>query len=380
MKRPATSSCLCACETHQAGYLPTVELTNLAVHHVRRIVNAQMRVAGTSNVICGANGSGKTSLLESIHYLATARSFRTTRARDVITRGEESLVVSGSLTDAGGREYRIGVEKTASATRLKLNGENLTVASRVARLMPVLTFNTESHLLLDGGPANRRALIDRLLFHVEQQYLDALKTYHRGLKQRNSLLRRRAPAQQLAAFEHQLSETAAGIDRGRHDCVAKVNDFLGDSPLCDGIGALTLEYRRGWPDNETLVQSLERGRLKDYETGNTSYGPHRAELRIRIDGMTAKSIVSRGQGKLIISAIISAQAQYLGQFAAEKPILLIDDLASELDRDARQRAVDSLLATKAQCFFTAIEATDLPPELIGASRLFHVEHGVVGAA
>lgn len=357
-----------------------MELTSLAVHHVRRIASAQMQVAGTSNVVHGANGSGKTSLLESIHYLATARSFRTSRAREVITRGEESLVVSGLLKDGSGREYRIGVEKTTSSTRLKLNGENLSVASTVARLMPVLTFNTESHLLLDGGPSNRRALIDRLLFHVEQDYLDALKTYHRGLKQRNSLLRRRAPIQQLAAFEQQLSDTAAGINQWRSDCVAKVNEFLRNSPLCNGIGELHLDYRRGWPEGEALLESLERSRPKDYDSGNTSYGPHRAELRIRIDGNAAKSIVSRGQGKLIISAIISAQAHYLGQFAAEKPILLIDDLASELDRDARQRAVDSLLATKAQCFFTAIEATDLPTGLIGASRLFHVEHGVVSAA
>jgi DNA replication and repair protein RecF len=357
-----------------------VELTNLAVHHVRRIVNAQLHAVGTSNVVCGANGSGKTSLLESIHYLATARSFRTSRAREVITRGSDSLVVTGVLVDGSGREYRIGVEKTNSSTRLKLNGENLTVASAVARLMPVLTFNTESHLLLDGGPSNRRALIDRLLFHVEPRYLDVLKTYHRALKQRNSLLRRRAPIQQTVAFEHQLSEAACELDTWRKACVEKVNEFLDDSPLCRGIGELTLEYRRGWSEGETLLQSLEDSRPRDYDSGNTSSGPHRAELRIRIDGNTAKSIVSRGQGKLIISAIISAQAHYLGQFAAEKPILLIDDLASELDRDARQRAVDSLLATKAQCFFTAIEATDLPPELIGASRLFHVEHGVLSAA
>lgn len=357
-----------------------MELNNLAVHHVRRIENAQMQAAGTANVVCGANGSGKTSLLESIHYLATARSFRTSRAREVITRGENSLVVTGVVVDSSGREYRIGVEKTTTTTRLKLNGENLTVASAIARLMPVLTFNTESHLLLDGGPSNRRALLDRLLFHVEHQYLDVLKTYHRGLKQRNSLLRRRAPIHQLTAFEQQLSETAAGLDRSRHDCVEKVNDFLRDSPLCQGIGKLTLEYRRGWTDGEALLESLGRSRARDYDSGNTSCGPHRAELRIRIDGNAAKSIVSRGQGKLIISAIISAQAHYLGQFATEKPILLIDDLASELDRDARQRAVDSLLSTKAQCFFTAIEAADLPQDLIGASRLFHVEHGVVSAA
>jgi len=356
-----------------------MELTSLSVQYVRRLAQVSLKPARRQNLICGDNGSGKTSVLEAIHYLATARSFRTSRAGEVITHGHDALTVAGEFTAGDGTPYRVGVEKTRGATRLKLNGENLNVASKIARLIPVLTFNTESYLLLNGGPSNRRALLDRLLFHVEQDYLEVLKTYHRCLKQRNALLRARSSSGQIGSWDEQLAEAANRIDGWRSECVNRVNACLGDSPLSESIGELSFQYRRGWQAETPLITLLEKNRSRDMESGNTMAGPHRAELRIDIGGATAKSIVSRGQGKLIIGAIVSAQARYLGRYAEERPILLIDDLASELDREARRKAVESLLSTDAQCFFTAIESSDLPPELVGSSEMFHVEQGVVRA-
>jgi DNA replication and repair protein RecF len=102
-------------------------------------------------------------------------------------------------------------------------------------------------------------------------------------------------------------------------------------------------------------------------------------LRIKIDGKLAKATVSRGQGKLIVAAIIGAQARFLREHTMEVPILLVDDLAAELDRTAREVAADYLLSTQAQIFFTAIERSDLPGELCQTARMFHVEHGNVRA-
>ncbi len=354
-----------------------MQLTALSVQHVRRIREAQIYPSNETNLISGRNGSGKTSLLECIHYLATARSFRTTRASNVISHGQLALVVSGELTDAAGQANRVGVEKTRNTTRLKLNGEVVTIASKIARMVPVLTFNTESYLLLDGGPANRRALLDRLLFHVEHEYLDVLKAYHRGLKQRNSLLRSRASREQVSLWDHQLSPIAAKIDRWRSDCVAALNNYLGQSELIDACGSLRLEYHRGWHPDQEFETLLGVNFSKDQDAGVTAIGPHRAELRIKIEDKLAKTIVSRGQGKLIIAAIVCAQAKYLSDRGQEDPILLIDDLASELDPTARSLAANTLLGTKAQIFFTAIETTDLPCEVRDSARLFHVEQGRV---
>ena len=356
-----------------------MQLTSLSVQHVRRISAAQIWPSGRSNLITGANGSGKTSLLESIHYLATARSFRTSRASDVISYGEKALVVSGELQDMAGVNNRVGVEKTPTATRLRYNGEAVTVASRIARLVPVLTFNTESYLLMDGGPANRRALLDRLLFHVEQDYLETLKIYYRGLKQRNSLLRSKAGRQQVGSWDQQLGAAAEKLDTWRSGCVSVINGYLVAAPLYGDIGPLRLEYRRGWQPGETLCHLLTGSWQKDSDLGTTTVGPHRAELRIKIDGKLAKTRVSRGQGKLIIAAIIGAQARFLREHTMEVPILLVDDLAAELDRTAREVAADYLLSTQAQIFFTAIERSDLPGKLCQAARMFHVEHGNVRA-
>ena len=355
-----------------------MQLTALSVQHVRRISGAQIHPSNETNLISGENGSGKTSLLESIHYLATARSFRTTRASNVISHGQPALVVSGELQDATGQVNRVGVEKTRGTTRVKLNGELVTIASKIARLVPVLTFNTESYLLLDGGPANRRALVDRLLFHVEHEYLDVLKNYYRGLKQRNALLRSRASREQVGLWDRQLAPIVEKLDRWRSECVATINRYLGDSELADACGLLCLEYHRGWNADHEYEALLGENFRKDNDAGVTMSGPHRAELCIKVGEKLAKAVVSRGQGKLIIAAIVCAQAKYLRDYGQEAPILLIDDLASELDRAARSLAAKTLLNTKAQAFFTAIETADLPREVRDTARLFHVEQGRVG--
>ena len=354
-----------------------MELTSLSVQNVRRIAAASIVPSTEINLISGSNGSGKTSLLESIHYLATARSFRTSRALDVISHGQLALVVSGELKDATGQSCRVGVEKAKSTTRLKFNSEAVTIASKIARLVPVLTFNTESYLLLDGGPANRRALLDRLLFHVEHEYLDVLKIYYKGLKQRNALLRSRADRELVRSWDHQLAPEVAKIDRWRTDLVETINKYLAKSELVKAVGPLRLEYGRGWHSDQEYIALLEANWLRDRDSGVTGLGPHRAELRIKIDNKLAKTVVSRGQGKLIIAAIICAQSKYLRDYGREAPILLIDDLAAELDRSARQLAAENLLSTKAQTFFTAIEASDLPDSVSDSARMFHVEQGRV---
>jgi DNA replication and repair protein RecF len=150
-------------------------------------------------------------------------------------------------------------------------------------------------------------------------------------------------------------------------------------PLNDAVGPIKLEYRRGWHSEMELGPLLAGNWLKDQDAGTTTVGPHRAELRIKVGEKLAKTIVSRGQGKLIIAAIVSAQARYIREYSSEHPILLVDDLASELDRSARRMATDTLLTTGAQIFFTAIEAADLPNSLCETARMFHVEHGNVNA-
>ncbi|MFT4560722.1 MAG: DNA replication and repair protein RecF [Gammaproteobacteria bacterium] len=354
-----------------------MQLTALSVQRVRKVRDLKIYPSTALNCICGANGSGKTSLLEAIHFLATARSFRTTKARDVITHGEQSLLVNGEFIDSAGQLNRVGVEKTFDQTRLRLNGDPVVIASRLAKVLPVLNFNSESFLLLSGGPSIRRSLLDRLMFHVEHQYLDTLKRYYRALKQRNMLLRARRGLREITAWDDQLVPEVAQLDIWRRNCVAAINQYLTASPIGELIGNLQLEYYRGWNRDTDFLEILSMNVNRDRETGTTTLGPHRAELRVKIDDKMAKTVVSRGQGKLIIAAIVGAQARYLSENSIEKPILLVDDLAAELDRSARQIALDSLLGTDSQIFFTAIDRTDLPDKLLESAKMFHVEHGQI---
>lgn len=354
-------------------------LESIRIQNVRRIAAAEFQPDSGINVISGPNGSGKTSLLEAIHLLGTTRSFRTHRAEDVISHGAKYLLVSGSVRTADTMSrHRLGIEKGRSATRIRIDGAAAKSASSLATLLPMLVVNAEAFALLDGSPVSRRALLDRTLFHVERDYLDKFKRFHRALKQRNELLRRRSPAAGTQFWNHELGAHAEAIDSARAACIAGLNAWLETLPINELLGAVNLDYRRGWKADASLADLLERNWERDRAIGSTSIGVHRAEIRVLVNGRSAAHSVSRGQGKLLIAALMTAHASYIDERSGAPPALLVDDVAAELDNTLRHTAVRMLLGTKAQIFFTAIEVDALSAALADrTSAAFHVEQGVV---
>ena len=202
-----------------------MSLSDVAIQHVRKISAAELTFHSGLNLVAGNNGSGKTSLLEAVYLLGLGKSFRTTRARELISHEAENLVVAGHILTAE-HSIRVGVEKGIKPTKIKVGGNVAKSASELARQFPVLVMDAESYGLIDGGPAYRRALLDRTLFHVEPSYLDIWKRYHRALKHRNALLRQDAP-RSLADFWHQeLAQTALLIHEARLSCADGLNQAL----------------------------------------------------------------------------------------------------------------------------------------------------------
>ena len=354
-------------------------LTSLSVENLRRITHAEINPGSRVNIIFGENGSGKTSLLESIHFLGTGRSFRTPRVREVIRYDTEGLTVTGRYDNGRGLETHIGLMKTGTATQIRINGKSVGIASEVAKVLPILTYTSESLAVLNGGPSNRRALLDRLLFHVEQDYFADLKAYYQALKHRNVLLRTRALSRQLAPWEEQLVVFSGKIDKARNTCVNTLNADLQNKLLIKDLGKLQLEYYRGWQDGSNLATLLKENIFRDQKLGSTSVGPHRAEIRILLNGKPAKAVVSRGQGKRIVAALVTSQTSYVNTYGRKTPVVLVDDLAADLDESARQKTMAALIDTNAQLFITCIQRSDLPQPNCSDMRMFHVEHGVVNA-
>lgn len=348
-------------------------IARMSLSGVRNLQDAAVEFDGYCNVVSGANGAGKTSLLEAIHILARARSFRSSRLDRVRRDGTAPLTVTGEAED-GVRVHRLGVGRDGRRTRVRVDGEDARNLSALARLLPVQVINTESQRLLLDGPEVRRSFINWTVFHVEPEYHGAWQRYHRALRQRNAALR----DEQLrlaVALESELvaaGEKLHGLRRRIVEALeplslAYLRSWL-DCPLPE------FRYRSGWAQDESLDAVLERQRDTDLAMGYTVSGPHRADLQIRSGGMEARYRLSRGQQKVVVIALLLAQAELIAAQGGPRPVLLVDDLPAELDPEHRAAVVTAVQATGGQSFLTAIEPEALP---VATCSSFHVEQGTV---
>ena len=349
-------------------------LSKLRIANVRKIESVDLALNPAINVFVGPNGSGKTTVLESLFLLSGGRSFRTTRAGDIIRYGEASLTVFGELL-SGEQLMTLGIEKTAKATRLRLNSENVATASTTVRLLPMLVINSESFKLLEGGPSNRRDLLDRVLFHVEQDYFDVLRRFYQILKQRNASIRQESSLKEITLWNQPLIEAVEKIDDFRRQLVIALNEALKTTGIDKDVGNVELGYEAGWKSGLQFDEALDRAIDRDRLMRTTTVGPHRAEVKVLLDEQSAKTKASRGQTKLIIVALIAAMEEVIVNASGKAPLLLVDDLASELDSQAKLKAIQLLTRIKTQAFFTAIEYNTISDLFNSPTQVFHVEQG-----
>lgn len=355
-----------------------MSLKRLKVHQLRNLDAVSISPSPTLNLIHGANASGKTSLLEAIHFLARGRSFRTHHVRHLIRRGCDRLTVFAEYVDEHGKPVPVGISRSQKGMEIRIAGENVKSISRLASHLPLLVINPDSHQLLEQGPRQRRQFMDWGVFHVEPRFYPLWLRYQRALRQRNALLRQHGTRAQTGPWDHELIQCGEEIDRMRQAYLDHLLPILPEfvAPLA-GSESLTLTYHRGWGRDVNFSEALRKGLVKDRDKGYTAQGPHRADLLFRLDGIPAQDVVSRGQQKLLVSALRLAQAKVLGDLSGKRCLLLIDDLPAELDEDHRGRLMDLLGRLDAQLFITAIE-----PDLIATGawqdrKMFHVERGTV---
>ncbi|KAF0191752.1 MAG: DNA replication and repair protein RecF [Gammaproteobacteria bacterium] len=356
-----------------------MSLTHLALRGVRNLADTEISPGCSVNLIWGENGSGKTSLLEAIHVLGRAKSFRSSRLSPVIQNGSDSLVVVGRvLSSSHGTETTVRVNFGASGVELFADRVPLNRVSDLVLRLPLILINTDSHRLLEDGPRLRRRFLDWGVFHVEHGFFGMWKRYYRALRQRNSAIRRQMAPSQLAAWEAELSQAADHIDEFRRQYLALMAPWFARyvSKLLD-INAAEIDYRRGWPGGRPLMAILAEEAHLDRQIGYTRQGPHRADLVIKIANVPAQQVVSRGQQKLLICALHLAQAALMGEATRTRCVLLIDDLAAELDHEHRNRLLSLLVSLGQQVFVTATEHNLFDQALLVGQKLFHVERGKI---
>ncbi|EPF94593.1 DNA replication and repair protein RecF [Acinetobacter gyllenbergii] len=358
-----------------------MQITRLNIERVRNLKAVALNELQPFNIFYGANGSGKTSILESIHLLATGRSFRTHIPKHYIQyEADDAIVFAQSASE------RIGMQKLASGEQLiKVNGDTIATQGQLAKLLPLQHIDPQSTDIIDHGAKPRRQLLDWLMFHVEPEFYFAWQYYSRALKQRNSLLktRRNLSLADLEPWNKMLSDYGEILHSQRVGIVEQWNQFFHEDlqQLLPNL-QIELEYSAGFHTEQGLLQDLIQQHQKDLDRRYTEYGPHRADLRLKTPFGNADDVLSRGQKKLLIMALKLSQIAML-HASNKETVVLLDDLTAELDLAAQQRLIERLSQLGSQVFMTTLDHASVLKHLHDLSipfQLFHVVHGQVSLA
>jgi DNA replication and repair protein RecF len=352
----------------------------LRVAGVRCVAQAELDLSPGLNLLLGANGAGKTSLLEAGYLISHGHSFRAGSRETLIGRGAEALTVFARVRhDDRGLVQRLGLERRAGTWTGRLDDRPLDRLTDLFRACAVCCFEPGSHELVAGPSEERRAFLDWGVFHVEPEFLGQWRRYQGALKQRNALLKQDAADAELDAWDIELERWGTQITTHRAAYAARFSACFADyaARLLPGLDEAAIRFLPGWEaDNGVaLAAQLRVVRDRDRQRQTTTLGPHRADWRPRYAGFGSPQELSRGQAKLTALAAVLAQARAYRDHAGEWPVLLVDDLPSELDPAHQRLLLAELTASGAQALITA---TDLGPALADVTaraRLFHVEHG-----
>ncbi|WP_299316039.1 DNA replication/repair protein RecF [uncultured Halomonas sp.] len=357
-------------------------LDRLSFQGLRNLQLVDFEPSSRINLITGSNGSGKTSLLEGIHVLGMGRSFRTRHMRHVIADGAEALVLHGRLAGAPPLPFGVRRRRDESELEIRLAGERVNRLSRLVETLPLQLINPDAFRLLEGPPAGRREFLDWGVFHVKHEFLEAWQRARRALKHRNALLRHgRMDDASLSAWELELVHWSERIDAMRSDWFDAFlpvfeETLAGLMPL----PGLQLRYSRGWDRRRALSDVLRQGREVDRQMGFTQQGPQRADLAIRLNRRPAVEVLSRGQQKLVVSALKLAQGRLLEAATGRGCLYLIDDLPAELDSAHRRVFCQWLESMHCQAFITSVDHDALADLWQPATpvAMFHVKRSEQG--
>jgi len=324
-----------------------------------------LQIGESLTVIAGSNGSGKTNLLEALHFGLTGRSCRTAMDRQVIKWDSQTAFVEVNWDDSGvAHTLRTALDRSGEK-RIRLDESSLDQALPSTNRPAVIVFLPDRLSLITGAPGERRKHFDRLIAEVDPAYSQLRSRYTEALVQRNSLLGRMratgsAPSS-IEAWNRSLSELGAEVVARRDEISSRINEELAQTAATLGLrGNLELRHRAGASSvaADYLVE-LEERTSSDVDRGFTSYGPHRAEFVFWREGHEIKTTGSQGEKRMSLLALLLTERRLLAERTGSTPVLLLDDVMSELDSTRRRLLVEHV-TSQGQCVITATEFEHVP--------------------
>ena len=366
-------------------YVSGLWLSDFRCYH-----EAELSFSPGVTVISGANAQGKTTLLEAVGWASRGKSFRGVPDATLVREGAQSAILRAEVVD-GDRTQLLEAElRLHGRNRVQLNRQNVTRTRDLLALLQVSVFAPDDLQLVKGGPATRRGYLDELLVMNAPRYEAICTDYDRVLRQRNALLRGGLRGDDalttLAVFDSQLARAGSELVRGRLRLLEKLVPAVRRA-YADLAGTAThvdAEYECAWtevapaPDADlesVLLDALESRRKAEVDRGTTLAGPHRDEWRLRLGGLESRTHASQGEQRTLALALRLGGHKLSAELSGTPPVLLLDDVFSELD-EYRSAALTAHLSAGQ----TLVTTAGRVPHGVHADRLFHVEAGRVAAA
>ena len=327
----------------------------LFVRDFRNLAEVSFTPAPRLNLIYGDNGHGKTSLIEALYVLATTQSFRSNKLLEVIRDGAEQALIRGEIES-------FGLSRELKAT-LGLRGRSFLLDGKKPRRKvdyalktPVIAFHPGDLLLASGPASHRRTLLDRIMLYQDPTGSDSRVSYKKALRDRQKILSDKGTrSSELDAYEQVVARHGARYAQGRARAAQSIVVNLGPSFLAmaaPGLSCETTYEARGSEDKDVFLRELQNRRHQDLARGAATYGPQKDELHISVDGRSARSHASQGQQRLVTLAMKLAELECIRAITNIEPMLLLDDVSSELDPGRTTAVFEFLKEAKSQIFVT----------------------------
>ncbi len=357
-----------------------MRVNSLDISNLRNIASARIEPDPCLNCFTGDNGAGKTSILEALAVLSKGRSFRTGHVSSLIGPEQAQFQIVSKIEGPSGTQHQLGMQRSTDQWTARHNGESVSQLSDLTELLPYVLLEPSSHTLVSGPPDGRRKYLDWGVFHVKHSFLPLWRRYNRTLKQRNAALRQ-SDQSVVESLDPQLVALGEELHQAREQHVSTLANLLERTlPIFnETLMDIDLSYRKGWA-GYSLQDAINLSFQRDMDRGATGPGPHKADLRLTIKGSPAKDRLSRGEQKAMTSAMVLAQAQMIAE-TGNPPVLMLDDLSSELDEEHVVKVLRSGLALGVQVWLTGTSLSPSisnNPEVTDAGfAMFHVEHGEI---
>jgi len=355
-------------------------LTDVKLHHFRCFSFFHQPLSKKNIFFHGANGLGKTSILEGLYQLFSGRSFRTSHTKELVQVDYSQFTVTGKFSEG----FQIGIQKSrnGASKKLKINGAYVASLSELVSLFPSRVITPISYKEMIT-PSSRRNWLDWLVFHVEHSSHFHFANSQKILKQRNALLKIRNKTgkydEQFEAWDAFLVEHWIFIDRTRRKYLTELTELVNELLCVFDLPKISFTYKCGWSEEGSETSSELHKQLmsifyRDLKSGFTNLGINKADLKIKVYNTDAHDILSRGQQKVLLHVVNSALIRLFQKYNNKKPYLIFDDAFEEIDHSNQNKLFRMISDIDyEQCFFSSVTPYDNIQKLFDI-EMFHVEH------